>query len=78
MLLLKPVPLMCILVPPARLPMLGFTDEISTGCPGAQGKVESRAAQTSISQRVPATMMVLRLRIPSSAPWAKGHSLDSQ
>jgi hypothetical protein len=59
MLLLKPEPRMCMRVPPARLPMLGFTDEISTGCPDAEGKVVSRAAHTSMPQRLSATMAVV-------------------
>jgi len=32
MLLLKPDPRMCILVPPAKLPRLGPTEVIVTGC----------------------------------------------
>jgi hypothetical protein len=64
MLLLKPDPRMCILVPPAKLPALGFTLVISTGCEhaGPRNARSTKLCRSPPARRPsPATLALLHL-----------------
>jgi hypothetical protein len=57
MLLLKPDPRMCILVPPAKLPALGPTLVISTGCEHAGARnARSTTFKSTPDPRLPSAL----------------------